>query len=419
MRCLKKSGTRFLETFKVITVPSVKSVAKNLFTGSSYTMKNRIALFLIITLFSLPSAIQAQSTVYLPVIIRQVETFNFNEAMAPFWLGSTMYNESVLMVSSNGVAPEASFLFTPITILSVKNSHLNIEYTAGIEWIYENGKLKLLPGARAPFMTMNDLYPVSCTVWVDCFYKVGEGYVLWQEGHYFHDRQLAVTYTHSGIGWNGPVPQFAGTNLPNTISKLQSGSPLKIILYGDSIAIGFNASGVTGFLPYLPGWGDLIVRKLRENYSSTITSKNPSVSGVDSEWGKANAASLVTQENSDLVIIAFGMNDGTRGVPPGTFKNNVAAIMADVKTGNPSAEFILVAPMLPNAETYFYGQQLNYKQALQELTTIGVVLSDMTGVHQELLTYKKYSDMTGNNINHPNDFLIRWYAQVISALLIN
>jgi len=82
-------------------------------------------------------------------------------------------------------------------------------------------------------------------------------------------------------------------------------------------------------------------------------------------------------------------------------------------------EFILVTTMLPNMETYFYGLQIYYKQALQELTTIGVVLADMTGIHQELLSYKKYSDLTGNNINHPNDFLIRCYAQVISALLIN
>ena len=126
-----------------------------------------------------------------------------------------------------------------------------------------------------------------------------------------------------------------------------------MVLYGDSIAMGLNASGMTGSLPYLPGWGDLIVRKLRQSYSSTITFKNPSVSGVTSEWGKTNVASLVTQENPDLVIIAFGMNDGTGGVPPETFKNNIAAIMADVKTGNPNAEFILVAPMLPNAETFF------------------------------------------------------------------
>jgi len=42
----------------------------------------------------------------------------------------------------------------------------------------------------------------------------------------------------------------------------------------------------------------------------------------------------------------------------------------------------------------------------------------MTSVHGELLRHKAYQDMTGNNINHPNDYLARWYAQVIGALLI-
>jgi len=36
---------------------------------------------------------------------------------------------------------------------------------------------------------------------------------------------------------------------------------------------------------------------------------------------------------------------------------------------------------------------------------------DMTTLHGNLLTRKRYCDMTGNNVNHPNDFLARAYAQ--------
>ncbi|MBQ4558917.1 MAG: hypothetical protein IJA54_01150 [Tyzzerella sp.] len=32
---------------------------------------------------------------------------------------------------------------------------------------------------------------------------------------------------------------------------------------------------------------------------------------------------------------------------------------------------------------------------------------------------KRFIDMTGNNVNHPNDFLIRCHAHVISAMLID
>ena len=34
-------------------------------------------------------------------------------------------------------------------------------------------------------------------------------------------------------------------------------------------------------------------------------------------------------------------------------------------------------------------------------------------MHQSILEHKRYRDMTGNNVNHPNDFLARVYAQTI------
>ena len=48
----------------------------------------------------------------------------------------------------------------------------------------------------------------------------------------------------------------------------------------------------------------------------------------------------------------------------------------------------------------------------------GDILVNMTDVHDHLLTRKRFVDMTGNNINHPNDYLIRVYAQVILKTLI-
>ena len=40
----------------------------------------------------------------------------------------------------------------------------------------------------------------------------------------------------------------------------------------------------------------------------------------------------------------------------------------------------------------------------------------MTALHAETLERKKYWDMTANNINHPNDMLIRMYAQTFSEV---
>ena len=42
-------------------------------------------------------------------------------------------------------------------------------------------------------------------------------------------------------------------------------------------------------------------------------------------------------------------------------------------------------------------------------------LVPMTSMHSALMEKKRFYDMTGNNINHPCDFLARVYAQVILA----
>jgi deoxyinosine 3'endonuclease (endonuclease V) len=42
----------------------------------------------------------------------------------------------------------------------------------------------------------------------------------------------------------------------------------------------------------------------------------------------------------------------------------------------------------------------------------------VTSVWEGLLKRKKHLDVTGNGVNHPNDFGHRLYAQVLAALLI-
>jgi len=340
-----------------------------------------------------------------------------DERMTPFWLSNVMYNESLLMTSTGGGLPTAPLLFTPASIQSVRDSALSTVYAEGTDWVYDSttNSITLPVGSRAVSLTTAELYPCSSGNTMD---KVGGGYVLFSEGSYFHSKQLAVTYMHNANGWRGPIPVYDESKLPVTIGKLKNGNPVKIVLYGDSIAGGANASGFVAAAPYMPSWGELIVQKLRDVYASAITFANPSSGGKDAGWGAYNASSLVNSRNPDLVIIAFGMNDGTTGVSPTTYKNNIQSIMDTVKAKNAHVEFIVVSPTLANPETYFAGQQANYKEQLQSLTGIGVVMADMTGVHQELLTRKNFRDMTGNNINHPNDFLMRWYAQIVAGSLV-
>ncbi len=337
-------------------------------------------------------------------------------AMHPFWNGKMMYNESVMMISKGGNPPEASLLFKPKRIISVKNAGQNIEYKKGVDWKYKNGKLILLPGSKAVFMTDSILTTDNGK---RSFPRKGGGKVLFNEGAFFHERQLAVTYKHAKNLWKGPVPKFQSENLPHTIALLNKKSALHILLYGDSIAAGANASAKSKAEPNLPDWGTLIVEKLKRSYNTSIKFTNTAVGGMDSRWGIKNVQEQVVAYQPDLVIIAFGMNDGTGKMPAEKFKENIAGIIKNVRDKNEKAEFILVSTMLPNPESFFTGTQPDFKKVLEELTGPGITLVDMTEVHRELLKYKSYQDTTGNNINHPNDFLIRWYAQEIAGSLLS
>ena len=193
---------------------------------------------------------------------------------------------------------------------------------------------------------------------------------------------------------------------------------MKIVFYGNSIETGANSSAFLNRPPFMPGWPELIVYNLREYYSAQVDFSNQSVGGMLAQWGADKAAERVVPQKPDLVIIGFGMNDGTFKVSPEKYSDNIKRIIATVREQHPSTEFILIAPMLANPHATQNGLQALYKAELVKLTGNGVAIADITSLHRYLLQKKSYQDMTGNNVNHPNDYLARWYAQFITALLI-
>ncbi len=128
---------------------------------------------------------------------------------------------------------------------------------------------------------------------------------------------------------------------------------------------------------------------------------------------------MTTRSKPDLAIIAFGMNDAG-GADMGKVAANVRGMMDAIKAAAPEAEFILVAPMLPNADWDAMKME-NFpliRRALAGLCGKGAVLADLTSVWTDLLKRKSFFDLTGNGLNHPNDYGHRIYAQTILALLV-
>jgi hypothetical protein len=138
--------------------------------------------------------------------------------------------------------------------------------------------------------------------------------------------------------------------------------------------------------------------------------------GMTSGWGCQNIQP-VAAVSADLFILAWGMNDGC---PANEFVANLRKQITDVRNINPTAEFILVATMLPNGEWIAVNsdRQIAYRDAMLSITEPGVAIANVTSVWEGLLKRKKHLDITGNGVNHPNDFGHRLYAQVLAALLI-
>ena len=122
------------------------------------------------------------------------------------------------------------------------------------------------------------------------------------------------------------------------------------------------------------------------------------------------------------MLLAEGMNIKVLLLPdgddPDSFASNMQRMARGLKSKYSDVEVMIISTMLPNYDAYkFYGQQVNFHDALMEYEKEGIAIVNVTGVHAGLLEYKAYADMTGNNINHANDYLARVYAQTLLKTL--
>ncbi|MBQ8954907.1 MAG: SGNH/GDSL hydrolase family protein [Clostridia bacterium] len=340
-----------------------------------------------------------------------------NPLLMPFWEGRTMLNESLLPVrGQDGTVAPMPLLYPAEEILEVRGATLETIYEPGRDWALEDGCLRVLPGSAIPAMDYDDYYPPQDDG--RCFPHSEGGFIRFSEGAYFHQRQIAVSYRH-GDDWNGPVPGEKTALLPRTVGLLRAGAPMNLLIFGDSISTGANASGVTGAPPFQKPWYELMAEGLADFYGTKgIRLLNTSVGGKTSAWGRETAGENAAALRPDLCVIGFGMNDGSGRVPPEAFIGNLQAIMAAVSAANPACEYALIATTLANREVKgFLGNQADYLAPMLALEREGVCVADMTTLHQALLERKAFRDMSGNNVNHPNDFLSRAYAQLMLRTL--
>ena len=399
-----------------------------------------------------------ENTIYdgMDLSIFDLDRYDNAKYMEYYWDNHIMYNESAMIVrNADGTLDPVKLLFHVDEIISVRSADLTKKYQEGVDYKIENGTLVVLENGNIPILNYDRMYfetnpgeagsgtTVEGNENVQAFPTVDGKYEIYQEAGILYEHQIAVTYYHKDKG-NYTVPLTQTREFSGLIGKLQRGESVNIACLGDSISNGSSASGFFGtkLEPCMPSYfglvGDYI--KVKFNYQRVCLYENPehyvadnkneetrikmtnfSVGGKDSYWG-VEQTSAVAAVNPDLVILGFGMNDGSAYTSAEAYYTNMQKIVNAIRKSNPDCAFVLLGTMLPNANICWnvggasiYGNQEKYLPKLQTLASeeAGVVLADITTLHKEYLTVKNYRDMTGNNVNHPNDFLTRLYAQTI------
>ena len=336
----------------------------------------------------------------------------------PVWKGDTVYNETVWPVDFDGSGDvEIPLLYHADSIVSVTDTRLERSFAEGKDYVLHDGKIVIKRGGDIALTKRSDFFldrPQS-----ESPFQIGcseGGWLFFAEGDQITKKQYAVTYTHSDK-WEGIKPHKT-EKLPKIREKIQNREDFGFAFFGDSITYGCNSSGMPeiNVPPYAPIWPKMTVEAL-QNRGCGVSYINRAVGGMDSAWGAEKCAELFAADEFDLFLIAFGMNDGVND----RFYDNTVKIMESAMKINPDCEFLLVSTMLPHklAAGFFKDQQYQQDILKKICGEYGdkAELVPMTDVHKALLTKKRYFDMTGNNVNHPNDFLASVYAQSILEVL--
>ena len=342
--------------------------------------------------------------------------------MRPFWLGNLIEGESMLFIRDpqSGEA-RAQVLFPVERIVKLGNSAGDVVYEEGRDYRSQPGSREIvLPaGSRIPSFKPDELRRPAKTQPYQLTHRDGNGEILFGRNLLYAGMQACIDYTHAPSQWKHPPAGLARDELPRTIHRLRERQPLSIVVLGDSISTGADASAMHQAAPFQPGYPELLKIYLANHSRTRVELTNISVGGKSTDWALTQVA-RVGELQPQLVILAFGMNDAG-GRPAAEYQANLKKIIVGIRAKQPDTEFILVATMLGHPDWVALKPALfpAYRDALRELCGPGIALADLTTVWSDLLELKRYTDLTGNGVNHPNDFGHRVYAQVIAALLVS
>lgn len=117
-----------------------------------------------------------------------------------------------------------------------------------------------------------------------------------------------------------------------------------ILVLGDSISAAYGMS-------LEQGWVALMSNELAGDYPDSLV-VNASISGETTAGGLRRLPALLAQHQPDLVIIELGANDGLRGYPIGTLRDNLGRL-ATMSADHGARVVLLPMEIPPNYGTRY------------------------------------------------------------------
>ncbi len=374
-----------------------------------------------------------------------VNASDLDPLMQPIFSGNEVKNETVMFIDKTDVK---TLLYPIDKIISVTSFDCKKTYEEGKDYVVENGQFKLVEGSSIPVITPEKYYNVAGSL-LQTNYNGKPTLTHWGEARAMIDWQININYTHTST-WEGDTQPCESETYEKFLRKLEAGEDVTVFFYGDSITYGANATWLSNYQPNQYPYTILFTQALADLFDytvhyeqgtarvpsqdyvagtrGTITYINTAVGGWTSQNGVDNLKTSVLDKvetfGCDLFVVAFGMNDA--GVSPRTTSSNTKKMVDGVLEKAPDCSTVLLSTMVPNpnAVNGWYGQQVNQEPQLLRLAkdynTAGnpCAVARMTTVSLAVLTRKEFHDYSGNNINHPNDFFIRIYAQTLLQTVV-
>ncbi len=382
--------------------------------------------------------------------LNKTDLFNTYDATLfseKIWEGKTVYYETICFEEDkNGFISTANLLYEPDQIIALRSADMTVTYTEGKDYTVNGRVVTRTRGSNAPYLDYQDSgFFVPWVPGASRTYQLAADptrALYWnKDGKVLQRCIVTVFYTHKD-GWRGnTMPESQEEELPDALDKLKNGKDFKIVFYGDSLTAGYTASGNTEdrrnlsgnfvkhnpantYPPYVSAYPSMVTEVLKKKFpDAKITKVNaaaPSAQTGD-QYG-TTYVNLVTQENPDVAVIAFGGNDHGRITT--IYKNNISKIVEKIHEANPKCEFILVPYMLPNMDvlTYVKSESTGQFDAMErilyeiqkEYSDYHIAVVPTTSLWRDFYALgKKPSDYLAALDNHPNDWGQSIYAQLV------